>query len=200
MIESGLNKKIIWGWPIGIWLKVLTYDRLKLMKEAGMTYVDLAIESANQQMLNDLMKGKSVDLQYALDVIKWCNDLDYYINCFFMIGLEGQTEKDIEDTIDFAKTLHVDTVTFFIAQPLPGTKFWDHCKEKDLFIDGFDTFHLRYGKANIKLPGITPKDLENYRKIGKQAFIEYWEKHGRKSGIGSQGNTYLLKEGKSERG
>ena len=36
MIDSGLNKKMRWGWPIGIWLKVLTRDKLKLMREAGM--------------------------------------------------------------------------------------------------------------------------------------------------------------------
>jgi radical SAM superfamily enzyme YgiQ (UPF0313 family) len=113
-----------------------------------------------------------------------------------MIGLEGQTKKDIEETIDFAKTLNVDTVTFFIAQPLPGTKFWEHCQEQHLFIEGFDTFHLRYGKSNIKIEGITPEELENYRKIGKQTFIDYWKKQGRVSKTGRVGNTYLLKEDK----
>lgn len=197
MIQSGLNKKIVWGWPIGIWVKVLTYDRLKLMREAGMAYVDLAIESANQQMLNDLMKGKGVDLKYALDVIEWCRELDYYINCFFMIGLEGQTKQDIEETTDFAKTLDVDTVTFFIAQPLPGTQFWEHCRKQNLFLDGFDTFHLRYGKSNIKVTDVTPEELEHYRELGRKTFLDYWKRQGRIPHIGVRGNNYLLK--KSER-
>jgi len=191
MIESGLNKKIVWGWPIGIWLKALDYDKLKLMREAGMLYVDLAIESYDQKKLNEIMKGKDVDLKHTLNVIKWCRELGYYMNCFFMLGLEGQTKKDIEKTIEFASKLDVDTIAFFIAQPLPGTPFWDECVKKKLFIKDFETFHLRYGKANIKVTGITPEELENYRHKARNDFIEYWKKRGRMPYPGKRGSNFL---------
>ena len=191
MIKSGLNKKIVWGWPIGIWLKALDYKKLKLMRKAGMLYVDLAIENYNQKKLNEIMKGKDVDLKHTLNVIKWCRKLDYYINCFFMLGLEGQSKVDIEKTINFARKLDVDTIAFFIAQPLPGTPFWDECVKNDLFIDGFDTFHLRYGKANIKVTGITPEELENYRHRARNDFIKYWKKQGRKPYPGKRGSNFL---------
>ena len=144
MIVSGLNKKISWGWPIGIWLKILTYDRLKLMREAGMMYVDLAIESHSQIALDKLMKGKDVD-----------------------------------------------SIAFFIAQPIPGTPFWDECANNSLFLDGFDTFHLRYGKSNIKVSGITPKELEEYRHKARKSFVEYWKSHGRKPYKGKRGEDFL---------
>lgn len=172
MIESGMNKEMRWGWPIGIWLKRLTRDRLKLMREAGMDYICLAIESSDQSKLDEVMKGKDVDLDHTLNVIKWCREFDYQIHSFFMLGLEGQTKKDIEHTIDFAKNLDIDSASFFIAQPLPGTPFWDHCKEKKLFLDGFDTFHLRYGKVNHKVEGITPSELEEYRHRARKEFIK----------------------------
>ena len=195
MIESGLNKKVMWGWPIGIWLKALNYDKLKLMREAGMFYVDLAIESANQELLNNLMKGKDVDLDHTMNVIKWSRELGYYINCFFMLGLEGQTKEDIESTIKFSSELDVDTIAYFIAQPLPKTPFWDYCVKNDLFIDGFDKFHLRYGKSNIKINGITPKELEHYRHKAREDFVNYWKNHGRKPYEGKRGKDFLLKRG-----
>ena len=195
MIDSGLNKKVSWGWPIGIWLKVLNYDRLKLMRESGMFYVDLAIESSNQKILNNLMKGKDVDLSHTMNVIKWSRELGYYINCFFMLGLEGQTKKDIEDTITFSSKLDVDTIAYFIAQPLPGTPFWDHCVEKKLFNDDFETFHLRYGKSNIEVEGITSEELEHYRHKAREDFVNYWKKHGRKPYAGKRGTDFLLKRG-----
>jgi len=195
MIESGLNKKVSWGWPIGIWLKALNYDRLKLMRESGMFYVDLAIESSNQKILDNLMKGKDVDLSHTMNVIKWSRELGYYINCFFMLGLEGQTKKDIEDTITFSSKLDVDTIAYFIAQPLPGTPFWDHCVKKKLFNDDFETFHLRYGKSNIKVEGITSEELEHYRHKAREDFVNYWKKHGRKPYAGKRGNDFLLKRG-----
>lgn len=172
MIESGMNKKVRWGYPIGIWLKALDKDKLKLMREAGMDYVCLAIESYDQNKLDEVMPGKDVDLDHTLNVIKWCREFDYQIHSFFMLGLEGQTKADIENTIEFAKKLDVDTASFFIAQPLPGTPFWDYCVQKQLFVDGFDTFHLRYGKANINIEGITPKEIEEYRHKARETFIK----------------------------
>ena len=195
MIESGLNKKITWGYPIGIWLKPLTYEKLKYMREAGMTYVDLPIESANQDLLLDIMKGKNVDLKHALDVIKWSRKLGYYINCFFMLGLEGQDKKDIENTIRWSSKLDVDTLVYFIAQPLPGTPFWNHSIKKKTFLLGFDTFHLRYGKSNTKVPGITPKELEDYRHKGRQDFLDYWKTQGRVPYKGPRGSDFLQRRG-----
>lgn len=184
MIKSGLSKKVRWGYPIGIWLKVLTREKLKLMREAGMDYLCLAIESYDQSKLDEVMPGKDVDLKHMLNVIKWGREFNYQLHAFFMLGLEGQTKKDIEKTIEFSKTLDIDTVSYFIAQPLPGTPFWEHCKKNNLFIDGFDTFHLRYGKSNIKVKGLTPKELENYRHKGRKYFIE------------NKGNEYQkIKEG-----
>jgi len=172
MIESGLAKEMRWGWPIGIWLKALNRDRLKLMREAGMDYLCLAIESYDQTQLNNLMKGKDVDISHVNNVIKWGREFDYQLHAFFMLGLEGQTKDDIEATITYAKHLDIDTASFFIAQPLPGCPFWDHCVEKDLFVEGFETFHLRYGKANINIEGITPKELEHYRHRARKEFVK----------------------------
>ncbi len=195
MIESGLNKKIIWGFPIGLWLKPMTYERLKLMKDAGMPYVDLAIESANQDILINIMKGKNVDLSHALNVIKWCRELGYYINCFFMLGLEGQSKKDVESTIEWSSKLDVDTIAYFIAQPLPGTPFWDHCVKQRLFLPGFDTFHLRYGKSNTRHKDMTPKELEQYRHKARDDFIKYWRSKGRLPYPGQRGKNFLQMRG-----
>lgn len=172
MIDSGLAKEMRWGWPIGIWLKVLNRDRLKLMREAGMDYLCLAIESYDQKKLDDVMKGKDVSISHVNNVIKWGREFDYQLHAFFMLGLEGQTKEDIEATIKYAKHLDIDTASFFIAQPLPGTPFWNECVDKQLFLPGFDTFHLRYGKANIKVTGVTPEELEHYRHKAREEFVK----------------------------
>lgn len=185
MIESGLSKKVRWGWPIGIWLKALTREKLELMREAGMDYVCLAIESYDQKKLDEVMPGKDVDLKHTLNVIKWCREFKYQIHAFFMLGLEGQTKEDIEKTIEWSKTLNLDTVSYFIAQPLPGSSFWNYAVKNKLFIDGFDTFHLRYGKANIKVTGLTSKELEAYRHRGRSEFVK------------NKGNSYQKRKEKS---
>lgn len=191
MINSGIAKDFRWGWPIGVWLKVLTREKLKLMRKAGMDYLCLAIESHDQAKLDNVMKGKDVDLKHTLNVIKWGREFGYQLHAFFMLGLEGQTKLDIEKTIEFSKTLDLDSVSFFIAQPLPGTPFWDYCTKNKLFYDDFDTFHLRYGKSNHKVTGLTAKELEHYRHRARKEFIESRVKQGRKRMEGKRGSDYL---------
>jgi len=191
MIDRGLNK-IRWGFPIGVWVQKIDRPLLELMKEAGSTYLNLAIESSNQDLLDNIMKGKRVDIQHTQQVIRDARDLGYYMNCFFMLGLEGQDKDDIERTIEFSSRLDVDTISYFIAQPLPGTVFWDHAKEKDLFLPGFNTADLRYGKANTKTPGVTAEELEEYRHKGREDFLTYWKGKGRVPYPGPRGKNFLM--------
>ncbi len=193
MIDSGIAKDFRWGWPIGIWLKVLTKEKLKLMRKAGMDYLCLAIESYDQAKLSKVMKGKDVDLKHTLNVIKWGRDFGYQLHAFFMLGLEGQTKQDIEKTIEFSKTLDLDSVSFFIAQPLPRTKMWTWVKENNLFYDDFDTFHLRYGKSNHQVGNLSREELEAYRHRGRKEFVESRIKAGRKAMKGKRGTDYLEK-------
>jgi len=189
-----INRKLThirWGWPIGIWLKPLTYDFLALMRKAGSDYVDLAIESSNQQLLDAVMKGKDVDLGHTAEVIKWANDLNYYINCFFMIGFPNQKKEEIEATIEFAKTLDVDSVTFFIAQALPKTPLWNQAMKESLMPQDFDVFQLRYGKSTLKNKWLMPEEIENYRYEGRRKFIEHNASKGRAKYDGKRGSNYL---------
>ena len=156
-----------------------------------MDYLCLAIESYDQAKLGEVMKGKDVDLNHTLNVIKWGREFGYQLHAFFMLGLEGQTKLDIEKTIEFSKTLDLDSSSFFIAQPLPGTPFWDHCTKNKLFYDDFDTFHLRYGKSNHKVAGLTAKELEHYRHRARKEFVESRVKAGRKPMEGKRGSDYL---------
>ena len=110
-----------------------------------------------------------------------------------MLGLEGQNKTDIQNTILFAKKLDIDTVSFFIAQPLPGTPFWDYCKKNKLFYKGFDTFHLRYGKSNTKVTGLSAKELEDFRFEGRKQFMEYKSKQRKSLYSGKRKDRYLEK-------
>lgn len=194
LIKRKLNKVMRWGWPIGIWLKPLTYDFLALMREAGMFYVDLAIEASSQKLLNKTMPGKDVDLTHTQNVIRWANELDYYINCFFMIGFPNQTRQEVENTIEFAKYLDVDAVTFFIAQALPGTEFWNKAIKEGLLPPDYDVFQLRYGKSTMKNIYMTADEIENYRYLGRKVFMDYRkEKYNKEKYNGKRGENFLQK-------
>jgi len=153
---------LVWNVPIGVWIKVLDEPFIKHLKECGMNCIDLAIESPNKDILCT-MPGKNVDIDHALKVIQWCKDAKLYINGFFMIGFPEQTLKDMWNTVIWARSLDLDSVSIFIAQPLPKTKLWN----KATFIDGFHPFMLRYGKCNTSSPLWKPEQVENIRYQGR---------------------------------
>lgn len=166
---------IRWGYPIGMWVKLLNEPLLDAMRESGMDYINLAIESPKKDVL-DTMPGKNVDLDHVNKVIRWCNDRDYYINGFFMIGYPDQTLEEMWDTVEYAKSLDINTVAFFIVQPCPGTPWWDEVE----FVDGFHPMMLRYGKCNLKSDLWKPEEVEEIRHKGREEFINHKLKQGGK--------------------
>jgi len=143
------------------------------MYDSGMDYINLAIESPKKEVL-DTMPGKDVDLKYVDKVIKWCNDIGYYINGFFMVGYPNQTLKEMWETIEYAKSVDIHTAAFFIMQPCPGTPSW----EKVDFIDNFHPMMLRYGKCNIKSKLWKPEEVEHVRHNGREDFVKSKERKG----------------------
>ena len=55
---------------------------------------------------------------------------------YFIIGLPGETEETIRDTIDFSKNLPLDIALFHVAAPYPGTPFFFEVVENGWFRPG----------------------------------------------------------------
>ena len=55
---------------------------------------------------------------------------------YFIIGLPGETEQTIRETIDFAKKLPLDIALFHIAAPYPGTPFFFEVVKEGWFRKG----------------------------------------------------------------
>jgi radical SAM superfamily enzyme YgiQ (UPF0313 family) len=49
-----------------------------------------------------------------------------------MVGSPGETEQDIEKTINFIKELNLDQVGVNVTTPFPGTQLWEVAKKKGL--------------------------------------------------------------------
>jgi hopanoid biosynthesis associated radical SAM protein HpnJ len=101
-------------------------DTLKAMKEAGCRLLIVGYESGDPQILKNIKKGATV--QRARDFTKDCHDLGLTVHGDFILGLPGETEASIRNTINFAKSLDVETIQVSIAHAFPGTEFYDFAK------------------------------------------------------------------------
>jgi len=129
-----IKRKLIFYWsPIG-GLRVDRAPRelLELMYAAGCYRIYYGIESGNQKILENIEKG--ITLKQVRQAVKDAKDVGLEVVGFFIIGLPGEQEGNLKETIKFAKELDLDMAKATIATPLPGTPLFDSLEEKGLII------------------------------------------------------------------
>ncbi|WP_340318270.1 hopanoid biosynthesis associated radical SAM protein HpnJ [Rhizorhabdus argentea] len=111
------------------------YKTLKVMREGGLRLLLVGYESGNQKILHNIKKGLRVDV--AKQFTKDCHALGIVIHGTFILGLPGETEETIEETIEYAKEINPHTIQVSLAAPYPGTFLYKQAVENNWF-DGSD--------------------------------------------------------------
>lgn len=132
----------------------IPFKVLKRMRQAGCRLMVVGYESGNQQILNNIKKGTKVTryVEFTRDA----NRAGLMIHGTFILGLTGESQKTIRETIDFAKSLKLDTVQCSIITALPGTELYErarrdghlHNPDKMLTDDGFQLSPVNYPDAS----------------------------------------------------
>ena len=108
---------------------------LEVLKANGLRLLLVGYESGNQQILHNIKKGLRVDV--ARQFTKDCHELGIVIHGTFILGLPGETEETIEETIAYAKEINPHTIQVSLAAPYPGTFLYNQAVENNWF-DGGD--------------------------------------------------------------
>lgn len=124
MIDENLNFK----WACNSRVDTVDEEMLKLMKKAGCWMIAYGIESGSQEILEKCKK--EITVKQVEKAIRLTHKIGIKVYGYFIIGLLGETQKTIEETIGFAKRLPITFAIFHTASPYPGTKFYKQVKEK----------------------------------------------------------------------
>jgi radical SAM superfamily enzyme YgiQ (UPF0313 family) len=88
-----------------------------------------------------------------------------------MIGVPGETEKEIDETIDFAKDLDLDFAQFSIATAFPGTELYQIARSQNkLPKDWSNSFYALGKEPNVSLCGVSIEKLSEYSKKAYRSF------------------------------
>ena len=120
IVEKGL--KIRWELRNGIRIDKVTEPLLIKMKAAGCIYIGYGVESAHQDVLDNIKKELKVEK--IKDAILLTNKVGIKKGGFFIIGLPGDTLEKFKQTMEFALSLPLDEVRFYNAIPYPGTELY----------------------------------------------------------------------------
>jgi anaerobic magnesium-protoporphyrin IX monomethyl ester cyclase len=134
LCERMIEEKINMHWTCNSRVDYVDEEMLKLMAKAGNFMIAWGIESGNEQILKHARKGAYPDrVERSLSIARKAGIMNWG---YFIIGLPGETEQTIRQTIDFAKKLPLDIALFHVAAPYPGTPFFFEVVENNWFRPG----------------------------------------------------------------
>jgi radical SAM superfamily enzyme YgiQ (UPF0313 family) len=142
----------------------IPFSVLKQMEKAGCRILIVGYESGNQQILNNIKKG--ITLEQAKEFTKNAKNASLKIFGCFMIGLPGETKETIDQTFQFAKKINPDMAFFQQTVPFPGTELYNWCKQNNYLItEDFDKWLDSNGQLDflINYPNLTNEDLREIR-------------------------------------
>lgn len=122
------NLDVLWGCTA----RVDTLDEiiLKKMRESGCITLFMGVESADQQTLDSI--NKQTTIKKIKESFEICRKEKIRTIASVVLGMPGDTHKNIKKTINFVKELKPSYAIFSLATPYPGTKFYQQSFEKKL--------------------------------------------------------------------
>jgi len=128
-----------WSLPAGIRVPTVSRELLEKLKGSGCYRVGLGIESGNQQIINSIKKG--ITLEQVRRAVQLLKEAKIESAGYFMIGNLEETEDTIDQTINFAIELDPDYAQFTKATPYPGTAMYNQLKnENGIVTDNWEDY------------------------------------------------------------
>jgi len=106
-------------------------EHLELIKNAGINWLALGIESGERSVRLQASKGKFEDIDIA-EVIKRIHDADIEIIANYLFGLAGDNMESMQKTLDLGLELNTSAWNAYAVMPLPGSALF-----KQAFEDGY---------------------------------------------------------------
>jgi anaerobic magnesium-protoporphyrin IX monomethyl ester cyclase len=146
IIQSKL--RITWDTPNGIRGDLLDEESLLLAKKSGCIFLCFGIEGHNDRIVNEI-SNKEMDLGKVTDTISACARIGIDTQAFFILGLPGETYKDLVDTKDYSLSLlrkYGTAPVVIVFRPIKGTDLHTLSVEKEYIFDATESnAHLEFG-------------------------------------------------------
>lgn len=168
------NLKIKFRFPNGVREDTLDMGVLSALKSAGCYHLDFGIESGSQRVLNLMKKGKRIE--NIAEKVYLCKRQGFKLSASFIFGTPGETLEDMEETIRFATSLPLDSASFAIVVPFPGTELHKDVVSKGYLVNSdYRYYNPEVGNFKtllIKTPHWSGRDLVRIvRKANRSFFL-----------------------------
>lgn len=151
----GMNR--VWQ-AAGTVPSVLRSGLLEQATAAGLRSLFVGFETLSAENLREQGKLQNLHRDYSA-AIRRLHDHNVMVNGSFVFGMDGDDESVFDRTVDWAIDQGIETATFHILTPYPGTALHERMRSSHRILhddwDLYDTRHVVYRPARL-----TPDELE----------------------------------------
>ncbi len=130
ILRRGLNRRISWSCNTRVNTDL---ELLPLMKKAGCRMLMTGFEFGYDEAFKAVRKGR-VNIEMARAFAIRARELGFIVHGCFMIGAPGETRETARQTIDFAKSLPLDTIQITGIAVYPGTAMYEWAKKEGFIL------------------------------------------------------------------
>lgn len=140
---------------------MIDHGLLEKMKQAGFVYIDLGIETGDEEMLNRIKKG--VTFEQIKNAVKMVKKAGIKVGGNYIIGHPGETVETAKKTIKFAIKLNCDFNAIGLMVPYPCTEIANMAKKGEwgykLLSSDWKDYNKQIGNA-LELETLSRKQME----------------------------------------
>ena len=125
-----IERKVDIPWGARARVNNISEEMLEIFKKAGCKRLHIGVESGNDVILANL--NKNITTKMAEKAFSLCHKYKIDTLAYFIIGNPGETEKEVDDTIKFAKKLNPSFAQFSRMTPFPATKLYHMALDKHI--------------------------------------------------------------------
>jgi radical SAM superfamily enzyme YgiQ (UPF0313 family) len=173
----GICERIIErGYDLNIWayarIDTIKDEYLEALKQAGVRWLALGIESASKHVRDGVEKGR-FGTSDILNIIKKIKEADINIIGNYIFGLPDDDLNTMQETLDLAIEANCEFANFYSAMAYPGSSLYTHAKKQGWKLPDSWIGYSQHSYETLPLPTehISAADVLKFR---DEAFITYF--------------------------
>jgi radical SAM superfamily enzyme YgiQ (UPF0313 family) len=110
---------------------------IQLLKASGCKRVWIGAESGSQKIIDAM--DRRVAVGQVQEMIRMCNSYGIETGTFIMLGYPGETQEDIQQTVNHLKRANPDLFTITVAYPIKGTGLYEEVENIQLQLPDWES-------------------------------------------------------------
>jgi radical SAM superfamily enzyme YgiQ (UPF0313 family) len=166
----------------GLELRMWSYSRidtvqphyLDLFKRAGIGWLALGVEAANQMIRHEVSKGSFKDINIR-QVAQTIREHDIKIIANYIFGFPEDTRETMQQTLDLALELNTEMVNMYPCQALPGSSLYHLARANGWALPDSPAGYgfLSYESQPMPTRHCTAAEVLRFRDLAWQKYFTY---------------------------